>query len=117
MDGVRFVTNGNEGELIMERALTIDNAAEIRTAISEALAGTDRLILTIGENAAVDVTFLQILCSAHRTAMKADKRLGISTYRESIFFSVVMDAGFDGHEGCSLKLSGGCLWLRGGSNE
>lgn len=117
MEGVKFVPGGTEGELIMNGALTIENAAGIRNAVGEALAATDSLVLTIGENADVDVTFLQILCSAHRTSVKAKKRLDVNTSRGSIFFRVLSESGLDSRNGCSHNRDGGCLWKRGGGDE
>lgn len=117
MEGVRLVPKGTKGELIMEGSLTIENAAEIRTAIYDALVSTERLVLTIGDNAEVDITLLQILCSAHRGALEADKRITIKTSDESNFSGVLSDSGLAGHSCGARKENGSCLWTRGGKDE
>lgn len=117
MEGVRFVPNGTEGELIMDGTLTIENAAEIRTAVYDALVSTERLILTIGEGAGVDIALLQILCSAHRSALESDKGLTIRASDKSNFACVRADAGLTGYN-CGIRVRDcGCLWIRGGSDE
>lgn len=117
MEGMRFVPDGTGGGLFIDGALTIENACKIRTAVQEALLKTDRLVLTIGENAVPDITFLQILCSAHRTAVKAGKEFTINVPLGSDFSRVISDAGFSRHKGCSGGRNGTCLWKRENTHE
>lgn len=116
MEGVRFIPGGTEGELIMDGALTIENAAEIRNVVRDALAGADSLVLTIGENADVDITFLQILCSAHRTAVKGGRQLFLKAAHENGLSRMLSEAGFTGSN-CDGDRQESCLWARRGGDE
>lgn len=116
MEGMRFKKEGPEGELILEAGLTIENAAGLRSMVQEALLKTDSLEIVIGKEAGIDITLLQILCSAHRTAVKAGKRLSVRG-GESSLVRVLSDAGLRGCNCGAGDRYRSCLWAEGGSDE
>ncbi len=107
------VTASGPGELKMDGILTVANAATILGKMREALAQTDDLLVTVGEDAEVDVSFLQILCSAHRTAVKMNKCLRLNTPRSRAFDSATRAAGYVRIKGCANDPDGSCLWAGG----
>lgn len=58
----------------MGGSLTIENAARIRQELIRAFQDTESVVLVIGKDVTADVSFLQILCSAYRTASIEKKK-------------------------------------------
>jgi ABC-type transporter Mla MlaB component len=113
MDELKMIASG-PGEITLNGSLTVANAAAIVKAIREALAATDRLTVTVGEGSEVDVSFFQILCSAHRTAAKLNKCLHLDAGKARKFFGEASASGYVRAKGCSRDRDGSCLWTRGG---
>ena len=108
------VTASGPGALTMSGALTVANAAAILNKIRDALAHTGDLVVTVGEDAEVDVSFLQILCSAHRTAAIQNKCFRLNKGKNHTFDSAARAAGYVRTKGCSRDRDGSCLWAREG---
>jgi hypothetical protein len=64
----RSLASGASGRLVMGGSLTIENAVRIREELIRAFRESDRVALEIEEDVVADLSFLQILCSAYRTA-------------------------------------------------
>ncbi|MDA8104380.1 MAG: STAS domain-containing protein [Nitrospiraceae bacterium] len=113
MEELKVAASG-PGELTLTGSLTVANAAAILKIIRETLAREDRLVIRVGEDAEVDVSFLQILCSAHRTAAELNKCLQLDTGETGKFYSAARAAGYVRTKGCSRDRDGSCLWAREG---
>ncbi len=75
---------------------TIERASELKNLLLEALKGHDRVLLALDGLEEIDLSCLQLLCSAHRSFLKLDKRLEAREGKPEIFDRVVRDAGFTG---------------------
>ena len=113
MEELKVAASG-PGELTLTGSLTVANAAAILKIIRETLAREDRLVIRVGEDAEVDVSFLQILCSAHRTAAELNKCLQLNTGEPGIFYNAARAAGYVRTKGCSRDRDGSCIWAREG---
>jgi ABC-type transporter Mla MlaB component len=107
------VTAQEPGAVALSGSLTVGNAAEILKIIRGAIAQADSLVVTVGEDAEVDVSFLQILCSAHRTAAAQGKCFRLNTERTRVFEDASRAAGYIRMKGCSRDRDGSCLWAKG----
>ena len=58
----------------------------------------------------LDLSLIQILCSAHRSAHARGKSFVLPENLPDMFVQVVEDAGFQGHIGCSHSGEEGCIW-------
>jgi len=116
MSDFRVTESDGGRELVMGGSLTIENASSLRLKLLEALMREDDLSVCIDTDAVLDVSFLQILCSAHRTATKLDKTFLLRDLAEDNFASVVKSAGYSRKRGCARDKYDTCLWL-GGSCE
>jgi ABC-type transporter Mla MlaB component len=101
------------GALAMSGALTVVNAVEILKRVRDALAQTDDLLVTVDEDSEVDVSFLQILCSAHRTAAAQNKCFKLNIKKTRAFEGAARAAGYIRRKGCSRDRDGSCLWAGG----
>lgn len=61
--------SGDSGRLALGGSLTIENAVRIREVLIRAFRESDRVVLEVRGDAAADGSFLQLLCSAYRTAV------------------------------------------------
>lgn len=105
-------SNGNNS-IRFAGNLTIEHAAELQQVLMESLDRGDSLCLVFENVAEVDVSFLQLLCSAHRTAVKTGKTLVLDRHRPEPLRLIVMEAGFVRQEGCVLDVHHTCIWKEG----
>jgi anti-anti-sigma regulatory factor len=93
--------------------LTIERAEELRKMLRDTLERTERLFLSFTEVTEVDVSFLQLLCSAHRTALKANKSFWLDKDRPEALRSAIKEVGFVREQGCNLDFTHHCIWKEG----
>jgi anti-anti-sigma regulatory factor len=114
MSDFRVTESDKGGGLILAGSLTVENASEIRKKLIGALVGQDEIVVCIEADASVDVTFLQILCSAHRTASKLGKSFTLRYPAPGNFLAAIGNAGFSRKSGCARERDTTCLWAGGG---
>lgn len=68
--------NGNR-TLTMSGELTVGYAAKLKRALTEELEHTDSLRLRFGDVEDADITLIQLLCAAHRSAHKRNKTVAV----------------------------------------
>lgn len=103
----------DNGVMRLEGELTIQHAGRLRDVLLEALAEVKELSLDLEGVTEADVACLQVLCSAHKTFMKANKGLTrIGRVSES-FERAVNDSGYRRETGCHSDPDGNCLWVTG----
>ena len=105
--------SGDTHVLTLNGELTIEHAGELKKVMIDAIENFDRLTVAIGDLTEVDLTCLQLLCSAHRTALKSNKQLTLSSRDSDIFQRLVRDSGYARHDGCFPDPSQQCLWCGG----
>jgi len=113
MSDFRVIGPDKEGELTLAGSLTIENASVIRKKLITALMKEDALKVSIDADAAVDVSFLQLLCSAHRTASKLGKSFTLGPAASGNFLAAVESAGYFRKKGCARDREETCLWMGG----
>lgn len=104
-----FTQSGETGVLAMGGALTIEDAAELKIAIVDALGATSRLVLDLAQVATADLCCLQLFCSAHRTAERSGKILEFGNAGQG-FAGGLEEAGYVRHVGCLQGACSDCLW-------
>lgn len=101
----------NDHEIIkLVGELTIEHSEELREILKDGLDREERLSLSFSKVTDIDLSFLQLICSAHRTALQANKIFRIDKQGSEILMTAIKDAGFVREEGCSLDLSKSCIW-------
>jgi anti-anti-sigma regulatory factor len=109
---LRVQGEGPAGVLHLNGDLTINRADELRGALMGALETVEHLVINFEAVGDVDLTCLQLLCSAHRMLTLREKGLTLAgTGRESML-RAAENAGFMKHRGCVHDANKGCLWLR-----
>jgi anti-anti-sigma regulatory factor len=115
MSDFRVSESGKDGELILAGSLTIENASAIRKKLVGTLMSKDAVVVSIDSDAPADISFLQILCSAHQTASTLGKSFSLSYMAAGNFVETVENSGYLRRRGCSKDRGGTCLWVRGGN--
>lgn len=89
----RTADSEGSGRLLLRGNLTIEHAGEIKKELLSAFEQTDRLVLAIESNVIADLSFLQLLCAAHRTACKEKKTFEVDSSAASTIRGLMQEAG------------------------
>ncbi|MBI5675800.1 MAG: STAS domain-containing protein [Nitrospirae bacterium] len=111
MSDFKVTESDGGGEIVLSGSLTIKNASKLRTKFIDALMKEDNLSVCIDADAGVDLSFLQLLCSSHRTALKLGKSITLRILAKANFLTAVENAGYTRRRGCARDNNGTCLWL------
>lgn len=116
---MHFTCNeNNAATLWLDGDLTIERAAELLDVCRQALAASDDISVAFDEVGAVDLSCLQLLCSAHRTAVLQGKQFCFADERPDFLSEAAERAGFIRKGKCQMNPERyDCLWLGGMCNE
>lgn len=91
--------------------LSLQTAKETKNLFAGAVAGGQDVILRFEDVASVDMSFIQLLCSAHRSVHDAGHKLAIEGERPEAFSRLIEESGLDVHVGCWFDDSVECPWI------
>jgi anti-anti-sigma regulatory factor len=97
---VEVVQSGETYVLKLKGKWTIERVQELRDLLIEAMQGSGHVIVEMEEPLEVDLAYLQVLCSAHRSALKLGKQMVLHCKKSPGFGQEVSDAGFAQTLGC-----------------
>jgi len=103
-DAGKVKTLTYSGEISLSEVGTL--AEEIKSALAEA----DQVRVDLVAVDDVDLSVLQLLCSAHRSAAGVGKHLILDGAISAGLSRKVVDAGFHRHLGCSFVNGHNCIW-------
>jgi anti-anti-sigma regulatory factor len=95
----------------MEGELTVGGIRKIHEELLHSLEKVRHLDIDIAGAVDMDLSFLQLLCSAHRTAAQTGKTVALTGDIPNIFRQAVEDNGYGGTGGCSGEAGRTCLWI------
>lgn len=93
--------------------LTIENTRELHQILLTGLDKAAGLALSFENVTAVDLSFIQLVCAAHRTAIRADKTMKLAGPRPEVLQKAVRETGFIRETGCVLDTQDSCIWKKG----
>jgi len=100
---------GSKGELRLGGRLTIENSAGIKAGLLEALDARDNMEVCVEAASVADLSLLQLLCSAHYTAIKRNKQFVLKQAGGNLAAEAEA-AGLGRHKGCGRNAGNDCLW-------
>ena len=95
--------------------MTIPMARDVHTALVESFARAGQVLLDLEEVEEIDLTGLQLVCAAHRSALNSGKVFLVKGHRREEILLAATKAGFARRTGCT-KDNDTCFWAEGGSN-
>lgn len=106
-----FTRSKNKGVITLEGELTLPHAAEMRKTFLKALLDSDDVSIAFGNVQDADLSCLQLLCCAHRSAVRLKKRVRFAGALPRIFEDLAKAAGFSRQQGCRRMCEKSCLWI------
>ena len=95
--------------------MNIQHATEIKAALLEAFAEAGHLQLDMDKVTEIDLAGLQLLCSAHRASILANKSFTAAGVGGEMIEAAAVAAGFPRHVGCVQDVNKTCIWAGGGN--
>lgn len=89
--------NDNMGILTMAGEMTVERAVEVKAALMKAFDKVDKVVINLEKVTELDLSFLQLLCSAQQSSVIRNKRLTIDNHLPEVFRQTVENAGFSLH--------------------
>lgn len=100
---------GKEGFLSLKGDLTMEYACDIQKILLEAIDAVDSLHIGIDTARSIDVSFLQLLCAAHRECFLLEKQIRIDGDIGASMESLLERAGYSRRHGCLADVKKSCL--------
>jgi anti-anti-sigma factor len=107
--------SGRKGTLKLKGMLTISQAEDLKKALVKALKKVTELEVDLQKVDEIDIACLQLLCAAHKTASKSNKKLVLGNDISDEIIHDIMSSGYFRPVGCINKDRNKCLWKEGGS--
>ncbi len=102
----------NRSDIVVGTELNISNAEELKNRIIEALASSSQVFVNIENVQDIDLAAMQLLCSAHKSALLMDKTFDIGEIPPPVRQKLVW-AGYVRSVGCTAAKGRPCLWMKG----
>lgn len=90
--------------------LTIAQIADFKKAITDIMPGSKEVIVDLSKIADMDISCLQLLCSANRSFEKNKTKLTRKGNLTDIAQQTLSDSGYDIGEGCPEAPCENCFW-------
>ena len=103
------------GRLTLNGEIGIQQAVALKDQLLNARESVEHLVLDVQGVTGLDVSALQILCSAHRTFMKLRKEITFAGPLPPAWMDFMGVAGFARGKGCSVDSNNTCLWMKKGN--
>lgn len=93
--------------------LTIDNIAEFAKLLKAGLDEASEVVVSFDPGLEADMTAMQVLCSAHRTAATTGKVFARRGEMPKALRDLVVAAGSERHRPCTYNNGDPCPWFEG----
>lgn len=102
---IKITVDANDKRTVLrvQGRIMVEHASELRDAMLKALASSNAVTVDLSGVTDADISFMQLVCSAHKTARDAGRGFVITGSPES-FWHAVNTAGFLHHRGCASTL-------------
>ena len=103
------------GEIIVTSGgrLTIENAAEFSRILCEALEASKNVAIEFEPDVEIDITGVQVLCSACKSAAKAGSVFSYHGPQPQALAEVIASSGAERNAICKFNNNTNCLWFGG----
>lgn len=109
---VNDTQTGKEGVLTLMGRHTMAETMETKKALVEAIEEVDRLHLDLLAIESIDVSFIQLLCAAHRECFLSGKIICLQGDVPGAIEDFLQRAGYSKQHGCFAEAQASCLWCK-----
>jgi len=106
-----FNQSGNKSVIMLEGDLTLPHAKALKDIFTKALQESDHVSVGLENVHNVDLSCLQLFCSAHRSAVRMKKQIMFHGNLPGVLKSAAEAAGYNRLKGCTLACEKSCLWM------
>jgi anti-anti-sigma regulatory factor len=110
---VEMTRSAETNVLKLKGSWTIERANELKCVLLEILNGCERIVIEPEGLTELDLSTVQLFCSAHRTSLRLGKRFVIHEQKSEAFKRLARDAGLLRSLGCHKDPRESCLWTGG----
>ena len=110
MNPFEIVASSDQTQLQVSGDISIQNAQECLEALRDLQSKGNRLVLNLEGVTGADVSFLQLICSLHRTCLTAGQNLTLKGNMPETFKTVLESSGYRRLRACTLGGANPCLW-------
>jgi ABC-type transporter Mla MlaB component len=111
MADIRRRQDGDRVIVTVGGDLTVASAAALKTEMVAALQGASTVEVIVENITRIDISFPQLLCSAHRTAAARNKILTVVGLAREQLNTMLLRSGLSRKTGCQENTRTSCLWL------
>ncbi len=101
---------GTEGILTLSGDVTMVEASETREVVLKAIEAVETLHLDLAGIESVDVSFIQLICAAHRECYITGKKIVLQDGPGQAMEDLLERAGYNKQLGCTSDAKKSCLW-------
>jgi ABC-type transporter Mla MlaB component len=115
-EDMTYIENKNRHQnavLVLEGDLTVDKAGALKIMLQDSLKNAESVAIHFKDNHKIDITFPQLLCSAHHSAFLSGKNLNLSEKIPDNLKNTLKSAGYMQHPVCSFDKDRECLLGKG----
>ncbi|MGE4319343.1 MAG: STAS domain-containing protein [Deferribacterales bacterium] len=102
---------GTKVIITVSGSLTVDHIVDLHTKLRDIIDTAETVDMEIGQVEEADLTFLQLLCSAHKSFLERNKRFNVTGMKNELL-SREGFAGFIRERGCTKDKSGNCALVK-----
>jgi len=96
--------------LKLKGSWTVKRANELKRVLLEILNSCEHMVIDLEELTDLDLSSMQLFCSAHRTSLRDGKHLALYERKSQSLKQMVREAGFVRTLGCHKDPNKNCLW-------
>ena len=108
---VAMTRSGENNVLRLDGSWTIERANELKRMLLEALNSGENIVIDLEGLTDLDLSSMQLFCSAHRTSLREGKYLALHERKSQSLKQMVREAGFARTLGCHKDPDKSCLWI------
>jgi anti-anti-sigma regulatory factor len=110
MKPFEIVASPDQTRLRVNGDISIQNTQECLEVLRDFQQGGNRLLLDLDGVTGADVSFLQLICSLHRTCLTAGQNLTLAGNMPEAFKTILETSGYRRPKACTRGGDNPCLW-------
>ena len=102
---------GGVGTIHLEGDLDVEHCEKMKKVLLDAMDDTNKILINSEKLNSISLPCLQLLCSAHKSAIQLTKSFSLAGDRSQSFERALSETGFERHTACDRDLQESCPWL------